>query len=576
MMSLNRIGDYYFRQGSYAKGIEYSTQALRVATEIKDSIGMADAYRLLGNINTLGLKKYDVALEHQLKAMHIYERQDDKRKLAALYSSMTWIYAITNQQLALAHTYTDKAIQISKQLGDNQVLSYSYNSKGLIYKQEGALDSALHYLKKSIITAVYANDRTIIAYNKTIIGTIYLQQKKYTEATDLFQQGMRESKIMNAREILSEAYSGLAKSYEQQQRYKQALQFLLLYTHLKDSLLSQETTQKVVLIQLEYEQNKKVAQIASLEYTNRMFQREKWAYIIVFTGGLLLLSVVLSLIVKNNQHRKKNNRNLQEKNEEIETQNEELLQHQQEIALQQEVVEKQNEKLQQVNAVKDKLFSIIGHDMRGPIASLKILLELVAREVVTADEFKLYAPKLSHSVSNIHETLENLLQWSYTQMQGLSSAPIKLAMHDIIENTISLFAESAKAKNITITNEIVTVVTVYADENQVKLIFRNLINNAIKFTPDSGSIRIYSHMEEHFVAIAIADTGMGMSKEGIARLWQSNAHFTSQGTSGEKGTGLGLLLCKEMAESNGGKIEVTSEAGKGSVFTVYLLNEVIQ
>ncbi len=570
IIALNKLSDYHFRQSNYANAVDYATQALRMATQAKDSLLMADSYRLLGNTNTFGLKQYDQALDYQQKALEIYERRNDKGRMAALYGSITWIYAITNKHIMEAHQLADKGILISRELKNYQMLSYNYNSKGLLFFKEEKFDSALVSLRLSSVAAERVNDKAVISFNKSIIGYVFFRQKKYLQAVEIYEQALKEGKQLNVREVEKEAYAGLSKAYAALRQYDLAYDFHVKYVQLKDSLVNWETTQKTIAFRIGYEEEKKEAKIIQLESENRLAKSEKRNYIIFFSTLFLLFLAVIGSVISNNRQRRVANILLKEKNEEIETQNEELHQSREEITTQRDLVSGQNNQLKQVNFTKDKLFSIIGHDLRGPIASLKALLSLVARNEVTGDELKMLTPRLNQSVGSLQEMLENLLHWSRSQMEGLKSSPRQLDLSLEVEKVLLLFVEAASIKNISISCHIESTLKVFADENHVSLIFRNLINNAIKFTPKNGTIKITASRQDEFVEIVIADSGIGISSDRLARLFEVNVHYTSQGTQGEKGTGLGLLLCKEMAEANGGRIAASSELEKGSIFYVYL------
>jgi signal transduction histidine kinase len=156
-------------------------------------------------------------------------------------------------------------------------------------------------------------------------------------------------------------------------------------------------------------------------------------------------------------------------------------------------------------------------------------------------------------------------------MTGFKSKPTAIALHGLVQEKMALFSEAAVAKSISLSNQVPTELMVYADENHLQLILRNLISNAIKFTEEGGGVRITAlPAYPGYLEILITDSGIGIPAERLATLFDTNAHFTSRGTKGEKGTGLGLLLCKEMAEANEGKIDATSTPGVGSSFRVYL------
>ncbi|GHN00651.1 hypothetical protein WSM22_21400 [Cytophagales bacterium WSM2-2] len=567
---LHHLGDYEYRQSNYAKVIELETQVIKLAAQIPDSILMADAYRLLGNVHTYGLKQYDEALEYQRKALQIYTSRKEKRRMSALDGSMTWIFAITGQNLPEAHRMAKEGLALATALHDHQLISYNYNSLGLISYKMGNLDSALIYLGRSNAAARLANDNAVITYNKTIMGSIYVSQKNYWQAVEIFNQALGESNAINLREARKDAYEGLAKAYKELSNFEKAYENQERFIQLRDSLLNWEITQKSLSLKAGYEESRREAQITELKNENERASLEKKVTFIVFGAIILFLGAVGVLIVRNSRERKVANHLLQEKNDEIETQNEELTQSREELAQQSEVVSEQNQALRLANDTKDKLFSIISHDLRGPIASLRSLLGLVMRGAVTTEEFQKMAPKLNQSIGSIHETLENLLQWSYAQMSGLSYSPVEVEINSLVSGNIGLFAEAAKVKHIELIDETNGQLSVFADENQAKLIMRNLINNAIKFTPDGGKVVVSSRQNSNMVEISVRDSGIGIPPDRVKELFEPHTRVSTVGTHGEKGTGLGLLLCHEMAQRNEGKLSVISEVGIGTSFILSL------
>jgi signal transduction histidine kinase len=235
-----------------------------------------------------------------------------------------------------------------------------------------------------------------------------------------------------------------------------------------------------------------------------------------------------------------------------------------------EEIRKQAADLAQLNATKDKLFSIIGHDLRGPVGSLKDILNLASKQEISVEELREITPVLQRSASNLYETLDNLLQWSYSQMKGMSSVPKEINVTTVVMHNIELFGDYAATKEIKIELEDSIECSIFADENQVNIILRNLISNAIKFTASGGKITLKFIKKGTFIDIVVADTGVGMGSAQLDRLFKMNTDVRTYGTRGENGTGLGLLLCKEMVEINHGSITVDSEEGRGTEFSFKL------
>jgi signal transduction histidine kinase len=241
-----------------------------------------------------------------------------------------------------------------------------------------------------------------------------------------------------------------------------------------------------------------------------------------------------------------------------------------ELQGQRDQMEVQAAQLAQANQTKDKLFAIIGHDMRSPIGALGSLLDLLSAGHISPEDFVHLAPDLRHNVRNVQYTLDNLLQWSNSQLQGMSISPGPVDLASTIAEIGGLMSETARAKHLDLAQEAPPGLLAWADANHVRLILRNLIGNAIKFTAPGGQITVTATDQGGWAALSVADTGTGMSPEQLAKLFRPGTHFSTYGTALEKGTGLGLLLCKEMAETNGGGITVQSAVGQGSTFTVRL------
>jgi signal transduction histidine kinase len=235
-----------------------------------------------------------------------------------------------------------------------------------------------------------------------------------------------------------------------------------------------------------------------------------------------------------------------------------------------------NEALKILNTTKDKFFSIIAHDLRRPFQSLLSYSELLSKEIesLSHEEIILFSKGLNDNLKNLYGLLENLLHWSMMQRNLLEHNPVNLNLHDVVNKIIGVSNQSAMEKIISLSNNIETGTFVYADVDMLRSVVQNLIINAIKFTPTGGKIIVSSIEKDSFVEVSVQDTGMGIESEKSSELFNFNTIFTTEGTGGEKGTGLGLPLCKEFIERNGGKIWVESELGKGSKFTFTLLKTI--
>ncbi len=237
-----------------------------------------------------------------------------------------------------------------------------------------------------------------------------------------------------------------------------------------------------------------------------------------------------------------------------------------------DIIKNQYNQLQEMNRSKDKFFSVIAHDLRGPFQSLLSSSEMLATDVenLTPEQIKTFSSGLNNSLRNLYGIIENLLQWSMMQRNMLEFDPENLDLYDITNNIAEILNQSAAKKDISVTNKIGRKTNVFADLFMLRSVIQNLLVNAIKFTKTGGQIIISSLNKGRFVEISVQDNGIGMEKSKIRDLFGPSAVISTRGTSGEKGTGLGLTLCKEFVERNGGEIIAESKLGKGSKFTFTL------
>ncbi len=229
-------------------------------------------------------------------------------------------------------------------------------------------------------------------------------------------------------------------------------------------------------------------------------------------------------------------------------------------------------KLKQLNANKDKFFSIISHDLRSPFSSLLGFADFIKSEIDELDkeEIKQYLNTLSKSAQGIYKLLDNLLHWSSLQTGRLEYNPEKLDLKELILNIVSLYKSKALEKEISLIKNINGETYVYADNNMIDTVIRNLINNSIKFTEKGGEIVLKTISKDDKIVVSISDNGVGISSDDLNKLFKIEEHFSNFGTSNESGTGLGLILCKEFIEKNGGKIWVQSKEGEGTTFSFCL------
>jgi signal transduction histidine kinase len=231
----------------------------------------------------------------------------------------------------------------------------------------------------------------------------------------------------------------------------------------------------------------------------------------------------------------------------------------------------QNKELSELNEQKSKLFSIIAHDLRSPLGNVNQILALAAEGKLSKAELDELLEKLSKNASYTSELLDNLLSWASSQLKGAKIKREIFELNYIVQHKILLYHQQAKQKGVTVSNMIQEPVMVFADKNMIEVVLRNLISNAIKFCKKGDRIIITAVKENNQVKVCVADSGVGMNEEDFTTVFE-NINFTKPGTANEKGTGLGLPLCKDFVEKNNGNIRIESEPGKGTnvLFTLPL------
>lgn len=588
--------DYYLNNPDTALAL--TQQALEVALDSKDTYYEGYAYFLF--LKTYWVKtNYKLSTQYGFKALKIFQDSPHFHELSlTLVSLGRTLVELGNFEKA--HEFIHLALEIGIEKKADRIIGAAYREHSYLLAELNQLDSALYYadqglllfekLQDSIDQSVllgrkarilfqkhefekskdYASRALIIdslVDNRRGLGISHFQvaQNEYA----LGRRGRAISHLKQSIRINSEigninwqikAHDLLSKFYLDGNQPALAAEQLQLVSKYKDDLYNSEKNGQIQEMQSMHELEGKESTIKLLEQENALKQQQVKhqrlfvAFLLVVVLFFILLTFVLTRL-RTIQNR--TNRNLADKNTAIE---------QQKLAIQ-----LQAENLRQIDLVKTKLFSVISHDLRGPISNLQSLLDLFTKQLMTADEFITLSAKLRENLNVTQRTLENLLNWSLSQMGGIKAEKTKVEVTDCIEEACLLMEEAAARKNILLERSFDGQMNVWADANQLQIILRNLIHNAIKFSAFNARIYIRasgSHKECH---ITVKDSGIGMTQDEINTVIGSSDYFSKTGTEQEKGTGLGLLLCKEFITLNGGSISIRSKLGEGTEVSFTLL-----
>src|SRR5579872_1016248 len=298
----------------------------------------------------------------------------------------------------------------------------------------------------------------------------------------------------------------------------------------------------------------------SLERSNYYF------YLFNHVLAMFCIFYGLLLIKKENTRYQEQSR---DKNWQLRRSNLKILRQKADITGKAALLEEQTQQLTELNSLKNKLFSVIAHDLKAPLYALRNLFRNVELYDLPGDEIKRLVPEVINELTYTTGLMENLLQWAKSQMYAEAVRPQVLDIGGIATEVLQLLRLQAEAKKIYINSGITNTLLVYADKDMVNLVLRNLLSNAIKFTPVEGCIYLEARELRSTIEVSVQDTGMGISREGLERLTNRN-YYSTRGTGGEAGTGLGLMLCNDFLSRNGGRMNIQSELGKGSTFSFTL------
>lgn len=298
------------------------------------------------------------------------------------------------------------------------------------------------------------------------------------------------------------------------------------------------------------------------EFTTQIEQEAHYIETAWFKG--VVATLLLGLMIMMYFWRTKE---LKQKNQQLEQMVEERTNH---INNQKESIEHQKEALSGLNQLKDRLLSVLSHDLRQPFSSISGLLALLREKQIDQQEFQHFTKELNQQVKWQVHMLDNVLLWTKNQLKGLEVKPVLLNLYQLVEEITILHCSQAGFKNITLLNEVATDAGVVADPDILHLVLRNLVGNALKFTPEHGTVTITSSLGSNAYRIEVTDNGVGIEKEKLDKLLKIQEYSSQRGTKNEKGAGLGLSICKEFIEAGGGKILAESKVGVGSRFIVEL------
>lgn len=558
------IGLSYSETGFLASATEYYLMSLKIKRDLSLNAEIANTLNNLGLL-AIERRQFTKAMDFFSEAKSIRKKLDDKLGISTLNVNIALVLQKEGKYDTALQTFEEILAEEST-LENKSLGSVSYYNIGEIYLAQNEFDKAILYYNKALELDRELNDRYGISYDLLGLGEVYLNLNQPTKSRELIEESLQLSKDSGLKQNISKSHRLLSQLFEKQGDFEQALFHHRQYKDFEDSIFNTDSERITEDLLIAYGLEKSAIEAQQLRRENEL-QREKEVAKLIRNGVVVLMLIMaLALYITIRSYRIQRKARLlvtQQKNE--------LERLYLETSQQKEEIESIAKDLEEVNKTKDKLFGIVGHDLRSPINSLNSLMQYTMDESLSQEEFLKISYKLKNEVEHVHFTLINLLHWAKSQMRGITPYPDRLNVNELVDENIELYKPISTGKNIKIICEMDKMTLTWADREQINLVIRNLLNNALKFTPEGGTIRISSKLnKDNLWEISLTDNGVGMSREIIETLFKPNFHTKRYGTSGEKGTGLGLILVKDFLESNKGSIWVTSEVNKGSTFTFTL------
>jgi signal transduction histidine kinase len=550
VQALENLGWILYRKGDYTKSYEISAQALKISETLKDESAVARCLISIAAIH-FEQKQYDRAIENFKMSYSVSKSIGDKKTMARSFNNIAYGMLQLNR-VDSALYYIERALKLSKESGARYLTAFSQRTLSDIYFIKKDYKKAITNLEACLIIAGQEDNTFLKVSSLHRLGKVYKEIGQYDKALAYLLDNIALTQKFGYQEEEERALKLIGEVYALKNDIKNAFLYQTRYIQTHDSLYVQRQNEQIALMQTKFEAEIKEAQIALLLKEAQLDEEEinsqkVWTY---FYIGCLSLFVILAFVLfSTNRYNSMAKKELEVKNK---------------------AINDQAQQLKNLNDTKDKLFSIISHDLRSPLASLKALMELVSTQGLTQEEFVHVTKMLKRNLDSVHEDLDNLLLWAQTQLKGLQAMPVPVNLKSLAEEKVGLFKETANNKNISIVNNIDEQAVVFADSNHITIALRNLIGNAIKFNEVGGSILLTSRDLGTFHEISVTDSGVGMSLDDLTKLFNAETHFTRPGTNKERGAGIGLLLTKEFIEKNEGSISVKSELGKGTTFSFTL------
>jgi len=521
------LGVAHRKKGELEVALEYLFQAANVNKQISDSTSLAKDYSEIANCYSK-LEDIQNSLDYYQRAISILRETEGRSLRIVLLNTGYLHYLIGRYDTAVL--YYNEAEVLFQETGSKMGKAYTIGNRALVKWKIGDTQAAITDLKTAIDMLKPLGDEYGMADYHNQLGNIYYELNDLSNASYHLSIGVRMAKDEDLKEQVRDASQLLSQIYREQQNTDSAYTYLHLYLSMRDSIVNEETIKALANQRADYEINLKQAEV---DLVNQ--QKENRQILAIGLGIVVLLTLGLLINVYQAYQKRK----------------------------------RLSQKLEALNATKDKFFSIVSHDLRGPISAFNGVGKIIKRllQQKSFRDLEEMTNLIDESANSLSKLLDNLLNWALQQQGQVPYNPASIDVNQTIQTTLEIFESTARAKEITLSNEVGHPLFIIADKDTLMTIFRNLVGNALKFTESGGRIWLSAEVKDSQVQVSVHDTGIGMSEEQIGKLF-TMSEGRSYGTEGESGLGVGLQLVHEFVLMNKGTIHVESKEGEGSTFTI--------
>lgn len=501
----------------YQQGIEIAKKKKYLDWELTYTMNLATTFSII--------KDYDQALLYYERCLELAEENNEKLQKAEIESNLAYLYWKTKEYVK-AKQYANKTIPVFQELGFGAWESFAIITLGGVALEEDDIEEALINYNRAleILKTLKDSKRETDAFLG--LSEAYVLKNDLSKAQAFANNAEQTAKSIGYVEGLMRASEILYQIFSEKQKPEQAIKYLKIEQRLSDSIQLAENTSRFLMMEAE-NKFKREQELAEQENERKINNRN----IIIYISILLLIALLsIALLIRKNYLNQK----------------------------------RVNNELKMINEAKDKVFFVIGHDLKSPINTLQELLELYKDEEISEKDIAKITPILKENVDYNSFMLNNLFIWAKSQMNGVKAFPEKVNLLGELKNVNSQLKGDLKKKNIALKIQVEENHQVEFDVQQLRIVLRNLFSNAIKFTPKGGEIVVTSHRKNDSIELSIVDNGIGISAKTI-EAFDNNATIESDlGTEKERGTGLGLLISKELVTLNNGSLDIYKRSNKGT------------